>query len=149
MVEVNASFQDEVETLTNAAYDPAFSCWEDAVTLALESMAGKDFSKPGGLFSDREAKRSVREQLQRFDVWDVSLEDSSFEKFFLAKGISYTGDEIKLAQKLNWEAVCGSFPGEVGHLELSQFCTLGTRDFVLNFENYLLPEEDQVAVKAS
>ena len=149
MVEVEGSANVEKPTLTGTVQDdPAFGHWEDAVSHALESMAGRDFSKDSGFFVDDESKRCVREQLLRFDVWDENLCEAGFEKFFSSKNIDYSGEEIKLAQNLVWEAVAGSFPGEVGHLELSQFCTLGTQDFVLNFEKYLLPEEDQHPCKA-
>lgn len=72
---------------------------------------------------------------------NVSFGDISFENFFKSKGVDYAGEEVKVAQYFCWEAIEASFPSEVGKLELAQFCTMGVKHYVENFEAYLLPEE--------
>lgn len=55
--------------------------------------------------------------------------------------MNYLGDEIKTAQKLSWEAVKQSLPKGVGSLPLADFCRLGTRAYIHDFERYMVPEE--------
>ena len=80
-------------------------------------------------------------QLQRFDVWDVEFEAENFEGFFRKKGIDYSGEEVKVAQRVVWKAVEHSLPEGVGSLELEQFCNLGTQFYINNFQDFLLPLE--------
>lgn len=60
-----------------------------------------------------------------------------FGMFWEIETIGYTGDEVKLAQHLNWTAVENSLPEGVCHLKLTDFCTLGTRGYVERFEDFL------------
>ena len=66
-----------------------------------------------------------------------------FNEFFNSRGVDYQGDEIRLARKLTWASIEPSLPSQVGTLDLRSFCSGGVLDFVLNFENYLVAEEDQ------
>ena len=121
--------------------------WESTVLLALGHLAGRDFSKPCGSLDGPAMKKSVAQQLKRFDMWEEKCGDDTFEKFFSTKSIGYSGDEIKLAKPLMWKAVSDSLPRGVGELDLEEFCTLGTREFVQDFERFLLPVEEQVRMK--
>ena len=49
--------------------------------------------------------------------------DGSFELqgFFAKRGVTYDGEEVRVAQTLSWEGVRGSLPDEVGQLELRDF----------------------------
>lgn len=127
--------------------DPSLSTWENATTLALQHMAGLEASRLAELRCDPAEKSCVRAQLQRFDVWDEKFDVVDFERFWEIKTIGYTGDEVKLAQHLNWTAVENSLPEGVGHLKLTDFCTLGTRGYVERFEDFLLPDEMRERLK--
>ena len=127
--------------------ESAMDAWEGALLLALWHLSGENFSKTGGSFSTSEMRKSVREQLERFDVWGETFAVKTFEQFFSSKGIDYQGEEVKLAKDLIWDAVANSFPDNVGHLKLEEFCDLGVKDFVMDFEKYLLPEELQTRLK--
>ena len=136
--------KDEVPSVCAEQLDPELASWESAVLLALTHMSGNEPLRQPGLFGEPGVKRCVHEQLTRFDVWDETNEVMSFEKFFTAKSLDYCGEEIKLAQELNWRAVANSLPDGVGQLDLLEFCTLGTKAYVECFESFLLPPELQV-----
>lgn len=55
--------------------------------------------------------------------------------------MDYTGEEVKVAQRLSWSAVSPSLPEGVGCLPLEDFCRLGTLHYVQHFTDYLLPED--------
>ena len=111
---------------------------------ALNDLAGHT-PEPGGDDTPDfvpEVKKGLQKIIDRFDVWDMERPEVSFAKLFTTKDLDYTGEEIKLAQKLNWVAVERSLPDGVGQLPLQEFCTMGTLEYVLNFEKYLVPMED-------
>ena len=66
--------------------------------------------------------------------------DGSFELqgFFAKRGVTYDGEEVRVAQTLSWEGVRGSLPDEVGQLELRDFCTHGTLNYLDHFEDHLV-----------
>ena len=81
--------------------------------------------------------------LERFDVWEERFQVEGFEKFFETKNIDYSGEEVRTAQKLNWTAVSNSLPDGVGGLKIEDFCTHGTKAYVMNFEEYMVPLDVQ------
>eukprot|EP00438_Fugacium_kawagutii_P010880 Skav219195 [mRNA] locus=scaffold3890:43452:50879:- [translate_table: standard] len=121
--------------------------WGHAVHLALEDMSGESQRDKASILSRVEVKKSVEQQLQRFDVWDETYTTVSFGELFQSRGVDYSGDMVRLAQPLCWQAVANSLPEGVGRLKLEDFCVAGTRHYVLNFEEYLLPIEHQVPPK--
>ena len=135
----------------NLAYavqdDPTRKTWENATVLALQHLAGLEASQMAGLRCEAAQKEGVRVQLERFNVWEEKLQVVDFKRYFETKTIDYSGDEVRTAQKLNWKAVSNSLPEGVGHLELKHFCTLGTRAYVENFEDFLVPEDLRSRVK--
>ena len=139
---------DEKSSTRTPPEDPCRKAWIEAIALALSHLAGADFSEEDGILCDTAMKKSIGAQLERFDIWNETCSVNELETFFNSKGVSYTGDEVKLAQRLSWKAVASSLPEGVGELDLSSFCTLGTLEFVTNFENYLVPVESQLHMKA-
>lgn len=116
--------------------------WLSATCRALRDLADEPHGKKEGWQLE-----SVREQLRRFDVWDVKGPVVNFEEFFNSKSVDYGGEEVRLAQSVNWEAVKNSLPSSVGELPVEEFCSLGTRHYIQNFENYLIPPKDQIYTK--
>jgi len=55
--------------------------------------------------------------------------------------LDYSGEEVKVAQRLKWSAVSPSLLDGVGQLPLEDFCRLGTLHFIQNFTDHLLPED--------
>ena len=45
---------------------------------------------------------------ERFDVWDRAMDPVDFDSFFRKRGVTYAGEEIRLAQTLCWEAAGGA-----------------------------------------
>ena len=71
-----------------------------------------------------------------------------FQEFFRAKTLDYSGEEVKVARRFNWQMVEAALPEGVGSLRLTDFCAQGTLEYVLNFEKCLLPPQDQLIGKA-
>lgn len=117
--------------------------WKLASCMALDSLAGVTSLEPTDPRAMPREKAGVCQQLERFDVWGEECTAVSFDRFFSSRSIDYQGDEVKLAQRLNWSVVSPSLPEGVGQLNLVDFCTLGTKQYVSCFEEFLLPIEDQ------
>ena len=127
----------------------AFKWWEKAVLLGLKSLAEgptPNAWSAGDIFENKLAK-SVREQLQRFDMWEESVPVFNFDDFFLTKTIDYRGEQVKLGQSLCWEAVRNSLPDGVGCLKLADFCRLGTRHYIDHFEDYLMDTSEMGPIR--
>ena len=84
---------------------------------------------------------------ERFDVWDMCLDPIDFDSFFKKRGVTYAGEEVRLAQTLCWEAVRNSLPEQVGQLDLLDFCTEGTLHYIRHLEDFLVPEDAMVHTK--
>ena len=67
----------------------------------------------------------------------------TFREFFRTKTIDYSGEEVKVARRFTWQMIEAALPQGVGSLVLTEFCTQGTLDYVRNFEQCLLPDQDQ------
>ena len=63
------------------------------------------------------------------------------------KTVDYRGEEVRLAKPFRWENISPALPEGIGSIPLTEICELGTRDFVLAFEDYLVPEESRVYTK--
>eukprot|EP00438_Fugacium_kawagutii_P000699 Skav220040 [mRNA] locus=scaffold2981:259455:271618:+ [translate_table: standard] len=122
--------------------------WREAVLQGFTHLAGGPDTTDGRVLRSPAVSKSVSLQLSRFDMWDEPFVTTSFHELFASKGVDYSGEEVKLAQDLCWEAVLNSLPLGVGQLKLEDFCTLGTKHFVENFEEYLTPANEQLPVKA-
>ena len=121
--------------------------WEGTILLALSSMAGEEDPRLSDFVCNPMWKKSLAVQLPRFDIWREQSEMPTFEKYFTSKSIDYAGEEVKVSLKLDWRAVSRSLPEGVGRLNLADFCTLGTKAYIENFEEFLLPSELQERVK--
>lgn len=109
------------------------------VTVSSNSPRSKAHEDEPGLRS--RAEKSVSRLVHRNHMWGVSDGSIDFDSFFKGRGVSYQGEEIKMAQKISWEAVRQSLPEGVGSLPLVDFCRLGTLAYIQEFERYLVPEE--------
>ena len=81
------------------------------------------------------------DESKRFVGLKGTFVNCSWAKFFAVKSIDYKGDEVCLAQRTSWANVAPALPDEVGMVPLESVCTLGCREYVLNFEHYLVPSE--------
>ena len=63
------------------------------------------------------------------------------------RSVDYRGEEVKVAKAFSWENIEPSLPDGIGSIPLQEICELGTLDYVMNFERYLLPSDSQVYTK--
>ena len=77
----------------------------------------------------------LREVLRSSALPEVVLPPITFQEFFATKGIDYSGEEVRVAKAFPWKGV--------GSLDLETFCEGGTRSYVTDFEQFLLPPQDQ------
>ena len=75
---------------------------------------------------------------ERFKAWEETFDPLDFKDFFAKRGVTYDGEEVRVAQTLTWEGVRRSLPDEVGRLELRDFCTQGTLHYLDHFEDHLI-----------
>ena len=86
-------------------------------------------------------------QADRVTRWSEKISELSWEKFFQVKGVDYKGDEVLTAHPIEWKCVAPALPSEVGTVDLEEVVTLGTKFYVGQFEDFLVPEEDMVPVR--
>lgn len=78
--------------------------------------------------------------------------------YMKVRAIDYKGDEVKVAQQTSWANVAPALPDEVGSVPLTDALKVGSVPlmdvvskgclrYVTNFEQYLLPEADQMRVR--
>lgn len=139
--------KDSIYPLPLEGYEgvhPAKLSWLQALLLGLNSLygaGGTATSCPSEL-----QKRLVQRLLgflDRFWDWQETVPFTSFSQLFKVKGVDYRGEEVKLARSFTWECISEALPKEVGTLELASFCTGRCRFYIDEFENFLLPVEEQ------
>eukprot|EP00438_Fugacium_kawagutii_P031946 Skav201887 [mRNA] locus=scaffold550:561929:565006:+ [translate_table: standard] len=86
------------------------------------------------------------EDCERVEEWRCE-QLPTWDSFLRTRGVDYKGDEVLTAQAMQWENVAPALPDEVGSVALESVVELGSKHYVLNFEDYLLDPEDQVVVK--
>ena len=74
-------------------------------------------------------------------LWDGTFPRIDFDIFFRSKGVDYRGEEVKVAQRVSWASLSPAIPPEVGGVNLVDFCSLGTKYYVENFSEFLVPPE--------
>eukprot|EP00438_Fugacium_kawagutii_P015349 Skav202567 [mRNA] locus=scaffold2177:274392:277940:- [translate_table: standard] len=79
--------------------------------------------------------------------WKETGRSFSWGEFFKVKGVDYKGDEVLSAQKIAWDNVRTALPDEVGGVPLESVVDKGSRNYVLNFDKFLLDPQDQVYVR--
>ena len=115
----------------------------------LNSLAGWGLGTQGKEVSvvQREALEYLFKHADRVNRWSEKFDDVSWEKFFQVRGVDYKGDEVLTAHSIAWCNIAPALPLEVGTVDLEEVVTLGTRFYVENFEDFLVPEEDMVPVR--
>lgn len=117
--------------------------------MGLNSMAG--LPPVSGTFDLTQVQRRCLKyllgQARLVIAWDEKISELAWDDFFAIKGIDYKGDEVLVAKYTEWANVRPALPKEVGMVELKNVVSLGLIDYVLGFEEFLLPPEDQIYVK--
>ena len=81
--------------------------------------------------------------LQGCDLLREKVPRLSFREFFRTNTIDYSGEEVKVARRFTWQMIEAALPQGVGSLVLTDLCDQGALDYVRNFEQCLLPYQDQ------
>lgn len=127
---------------------PALICMLRVLVISLNSLNGEGvFSVVSPTGFQKEVLSGLRQDCGRMFQWKEVTPALDWAEFFKCRGIDYRGEEILTAQHLRWENVKGALPVEVGGVAMEDIVELGSRHYTLNFEEYLLPEEDQVYTK--
>ena len=93
------------------------------------------------------ALQRMSENAETVSFWQEKFEGASWGDFLAVKSVDYRGEEVRIARTFRWENIEPALPAEVGTIRLEDVCELGTLDYVVRFENYLLPEESQVVTR--
>ncbi len=88
------------------------------------------------------ALKYLHDQSLRMSAWPEKFDELSWNDFFRVKGVDYRGEEILTAKYTAWVNIEPALPSEVGTVDLCRITELGVQHFVMEFEDYLLPEED-------
>ena len=120
---------------------PETLCCLRLVCVSLNSLNGE------GLYCDEKASAlqvkilfHLLENCRRVLEWVQHEKPASWESFFRVKTIDYRGEEIQTAQSVQWENIAPALPDEVGSVDLAEVVEQGSRHYVLNFSEYLIPE---------
>lgn len=124
--------------------EPEKQDWMWCILVCLNDLngGGLDTERAPAAFQKR-VVLSLQGRLDGFWEWDEPIPLAGFGDLFDVKGVDYRGEEVKLAKPFSWESIAPTFPKEVGSLRLEDFCRGGCLHYVQNFEDYLLPIEQQ------
>lgn len=115
----------------------------------MNSYFGVEGSKLGSTSqSGKAAVASLATYVEDVSAWEEKFDGTDWRRLFSTRTIDYHGEEVKMAQHVRWENLEPAMPEGIGSIPLEEVCELGTLAYVSNFEDYLLPVEDQVYTKA-
>ena len=113
---------------------------------SLNSLHGVSASGKDNAASKRAVKR-LGELVAASGILQENIPEIKFEEFWTYRGLSYDGEEVKVAKRIRWESIEPSLPKEVGQLNLVDFCSDGVLHYVQNFAEYLVPPDEMVIGK--
>eukprot|EP00438_Fugacium_kawagutii_P026151 Skav211889 [mRNA] locus=scaffold2402:77193:83007:- [translate_table: standard] len=90
------------------------------------------------------ALRSLASYAIDVSQWGEKCDGSDWENFLAVKSVDYQGEEVKVAKPFSWDNIQPSLPEGIGSIPLSEVCELGTKVYVDDFEEFLLPLEERV-----
>ena len=116
-----------------------------SVCRAMNSYFGVSGSRLGSSSrSSKAAVASLATYVEDASAWEEKFDGADWDTLFSTRTVDYHGEEVKMAQHVRWENLEPALPEGIGSIPLEEVCELGTLAYVSNFEEYLLPIEDQV-----
>ena len=116
----------------------------DALVQALNSLYG---TKTIVRFREDRTRLNMVERLKKVveesELRGCEIPELDFGEFFKARSVDYSAEIVQVARRFDWRMVEAAFPEAVGTLDLEEFCEGGTLAYVQNFEDFLLPPQDQ------
>ena len=79
---------------------------------------------------------------------DAPVAEPDWKHFLKVKSIDYKGDEVKVARRFSWKNIFPALPREIGKVPLADVCTLGSKHYVLHFDQYLKAPSEWSVVRA-
>ena len=95
----------------------------------------------------RMALSGLASTVQESELAEEKFEGLLWDDFMAVRTVDYKGDEIRLARSFSWSNISPALPEGIGSIPLVEVCEMGTLDYVVHFENYLLPVESHVYTK--
>eukprot|EP00438_Fugacium_kawagutii_P033880 Skav219422 [mRNA] locus=scaffold571:219333:222977:- [translate_table: standard] len=117
-----------------------------ALIASLNSLNGIGMRGSSTTASLRVVKR-LNDLVVRAEWLREPIPQLDFQEFFRTRGVDYAGEEVKLARSISWEEIRHSLPDQVGTLDIRDFAEGGVLDYIINFEEYLIPEDDRFVGK--
>eukprot|EP00435_Cladocopium_sp_Y103_P058354 s184_g20.t1 len=122
--------------------------WLFCVSISLNSSWGSEILNDGlPNATQRRCLEGIRTEVQRFCGMEAIVTEVNWADFFKVRSIDYKGDEVKVARKFCWDNILPALPREIGKVPLESVCTLGSKHYVLHFDQYLKPESEWEAFK--
>ena len=117
-----------------------------ALLRGLNSMHGvAGFSKMTD--ASRRVVKKLKDVVDGSELLAEDLTHVDFNSYFQFKGVDYQGEEVQVAKRIRWESVSLSLPEQVGTLDIREFCAGGVLHYINHFEEFLLPDHEQIIGK--
>lgn len=120
-----------------------------AVVVGLNSLHSYGNASPREQLTPigREVVKRLDRVVSESRVLREPLPDLDFASFFCHRSLDYSGEEVRVAQKVEWSSIEPSLPPEVGCLDIRDFCFGGVYHFITHIDDTIIPVEDQVRLK--
>jgi len=119
---------------------PLSLSWLLCTILSLNSTWGED------IFCDRSPNSGQKVllaqlagEVRRITLLGEKAKEVDWLQFFRTRGVDYCGDEVKVAQRFQWQNIAPALPAEIGRVPLQEVCTHGSRFYVEHFDLFLKP----------
>ena len=117
--------------------------WFSCLTVSLNSLWGDAIVFSGDMNDGQvSCLRELLKDVKRFASLTVEITKLSWKDLFAVRAIDYKGDEVKVARWFSWDNISPALPEEVGRVPLQDVCTLGCKEYVVNFDHYLKPKDE-------
>ena len=88
-----------------------------------------------------ELLHGLSEQASRLVRLEGVLDRFDWKGFFKSRTVDYHGEEVKVARFFRWQNSAPALPPEIGRVRLEDVCSLGSRFYVLHFDDFIRPRE--------
>ena len=140
---------------TLAVIQQTLSIWDQQLSQMVQMMCSGLNSYYGISGYDRpilpaatvSAMKSLLSYAEDVHGWSEKFEGLSWDDYLNVKSVDYQGEEVKIAKPFGWCNIEPALPSGIGSIPLEEVCELGTKEFVLAFEEYLVPVEARVVSK--
>eukprot|EP00438_Fugacium_kawagutii_P032712 Skav229132 [mRNA] locus=scaffold1875:29835:33416:+ [translate_table: standard] len=130
-------------------FDDEGLSWLQSVCLCLNSLWGEDLFYDGPMNAgQRQCLNGLARDVGRMCDIQETIPELSWGELFKVKSVDYRGEEVKVARYFRWSNVGPALPNDVGSVSLSEVCTLGSKQYVENFDMYLKDRSEWVFSKA-